>query len=314
MHPGIYLIIGVLLSATTLSVAALILWFRHSVHRPLANIAEAAEKLAKGEHSARVRLPATTRMGQLGASVNLLAERFQHDVSELRRLEQIRKEFVANVSHELRTPLATIKAFAETLGSGAVEDIENRMDFIQEIEKNADRMTRLVDDLLTISALESGKMPPIFELIDPMRLASEVVVSMMPLTQKKQIILRLDPFRDIPQLRADKNQLKQVLSNLLDNAIKYTAEQGTIRVTACAQDGQVTISVQDNGSGIPSEDLPRIFERFYRVDKARSRELGGTGLGLAIVKHIVEIHGGSVGVISAPGEGSTFSFTLPAAI
>ncbi len=292
---------------------ALFLWFRRSIHHPLANITQAAEKLAKGEHSARVHLSPTTKMGQLGASVNLLAERFQHDVSELRRLEQLRKEFVANVSHELRTPLATIKAFAETLGSGAINDTENRMDFIQEIEKNADRMTRLVDDLLTISALESGKMPPVFELTDPMRLASEVVVSMMPLAQKKQIILRLEPFRDIPQVRADKNQLKQVLTNLLDNAIKYTAEQGVIRVMASAQNGQITISVQDNGPGIPSGDLPRIFERFYRVDKARSRELGGTGLGLAIVKHIVEIHGGSVDVQSTPSAGSTFSFTLPGA-
>ena len=311
MSPSTAFAAGFAVGAAAL-LAAFAFVFRRSFSRPLSAISRVAEQLARGEHGARVRLPPATQFGRLGTTLNLLAERFQHDISELRRLEQIRKEFVANVSHELRTPLATIKAFAETLHSGAVEDTENRMEFIQEIEKNADRMTRLVDDLLTISALESGKLPPAFEPVDLMRVAREVVVGLMPLAQKKLIVLRLEPFH-IPQVRADKGQLKQVLTNLLDNAVKYTAEKGTIRLTASAQDGRVTVKVEDTGCGIPSQELPRIFERFYRVDKARSREMGGTGLGLSIVKHILELHGGSVGVESAVGRGSTFRFTLPSA-
>jgi len=234
-------------------------------------------------------------------------------VEELRRLEQVRKEFVANVSHELRTPLATIKAYAETLREGALEDGEHRGEFVQEIERNADRMTRLVDDLLTLSALESGSMSPAFEPVDLMDVAKEVVAGMMPLAQKRQAIIRVEPFQGIPQVRADKSQLKQVFTNLLDNAVKYAGEKGIIQVSACLQDGRPTVSVRDNGCGIPSEDLPRLFERFYRVDKNRSREFGGTGLGLAIVKHIIEVHGGSVSVSSEPGAGSVFSFTLPGA-
>ncbi|MFA6091497.1 MAG: ATP-binding protein [Elusimicrobiota bacterium] len=307
-----YCFIEVLLGAAASAVLAFF-WLRRSMSRPIAEIAAAAERLARGEHDARVRLPPTTRLGRLGATLNLLAERFQHDISELHRLEHVRKEFVANVSHELRTPLATIKAYAETLREGALEDAENRLEFISEIEKNAERMTRLVDDLLTISALESGKMPPVFEPVDLMDIAREVVVGMMALAQKKQAIIRLETFQGIARVRADKNQLKQVLTNLIENAVKYTGEKGIISVSASMQEGRPAVSVRDNGCGIPAESIPRIFERFYRVDKNRSRESGGTGLGLAIVKHIVEVHGGSVSVESTLGEGSVFRFTLPAA-
>jgi two-component system phosphate regulon sensor histidine kinase PhoR len=140
-----------------------------------------------------------------------------------------------------------------------------------------------------------------------------VTASLKPLAGRKELGLRLEPFHDVPAVRGDRGQLKQVFTNLLDNAIKFTPEQGVVRISATCADGRVTVSVQDTGIGIPAEDLPRIFERFYRVDKARSRELGGTGLGLAIVKHIVEAHGGSVAVESRLGEGSTFRFTIPAA-
>ncbi|HAH06431.1 MAG TPA: hypothetical protein DCM05_07880 [Elusimicrobia bacterium] len=230
---------------------------------------------------------------------------------EMRRLEEVRRDFVANVSHELRTPLASVKAYAETLREGALDDAANRLEFVGEIERSADRMTRLVDDLLVLSEIESGKRAPALETVSLMRVASEVAASLKPLAERKRIGLRLDPFQGVPDVRADRGQLKQVLTNLVDNAIKYTGEDGTVRIQAAVSEGRVSLSVTDTGPGIAAEHLPRIFERFYRVDKARSRELGGTGLGLAIVKHLVEAHGGSVCVESEPGKGSAFRVFLP---
>jgi len=282
-------------------------------NRAVSRITRTAERLADGDWSARVGPMPDDEFGRLGRSLDRLAERVQEDIAQLRRSDQVRKDFTANVSHELRTPLAAIKAFAETLHEGAAEDPEHRAEFIQEIESNADRMTRLVDDLLTLSTLDSKARSRALESVDLMRVAAEVTATLKPLASRKELGLRLEPFHDIPPVRGDRGQLKQVLTNLLDNAVKYTPEKGLVRVSASCAESRVTVSVQDTGPGIPAEDLPRIFERFYRVDKARSRELGGTGLGLAIVKHIVEAHGGSVAVESRPGAGSTFRFTLPAA-
>ena len=301
---GLGLLLAVLLCA---------LWLHRSLSRPVSEIARVAQRLAAGDWNARVAELPPDQYGRLARDINYLAERVQHDIAQLRRSEAVRKDFTANVSHELRTPLAAIKAFAETLYGGAAEDPEHSMEFILEIERNADRMTRLVDDLLTLSALDSGARPPAPESVDLMRIATEVAATLKPLAARKELGLRLEPFRTIPPVRGDRGQLKQVLTNLLDNAIKFTPEKGVVRVSASFADGRVTVAVQDTGIGIPAEDQPRIFERFYRVDKARSRELGGTGLGLAIVKHILEAHGGSVAVESRLGEGSTFRFTLPAA-
>ena len=288
------------------------LWFRLRYAKPLTEISAVADRLARGEHDARANLEPSTPLGRLGMTINLLAERFQHDLSELKRLEQVRHEFVSNASHELRTPLASIKVFAETL-SQPVEDPAERAEFVREIEENADRMARLVDDLLSLSALESGKQPPKFERIALTEVVGKVTATVKPLASKKRIVLRVEPMHDVPDVRADRGQLAQILTNLLDNAIKYTGDKGTVRVSAAPADAFVSVAVEDNGPGIPAEDLPRIFERFYRVDKARSREQGGTGLGLSIVKHLVELHGGALTVHSEPGRGSTFRFTLPAA-
>lgn len=289
------------------------IWISRSISRPLSSICLTAQKLAGGDFGARVAGLPPGEHRQLGDTLNLLAEKIQQDITQLRRLEQVRKDFVANVSHELRTPLATVKACAETLKSGAVEDPENRMEFLQEIEKSSDRMARLVDDLLTLSAIESGQRPPVFEPVSVMDITEEVAASLKPLAEKKSVTISLAESNGLPRISADKRQLKQVFTNLLGNAIKFVEPEGKILVSAAAKDGKVTVSVSDNGAGIPGEHLPRIFERFYRVDKSRSSELGGTGLGLAIVKHIVEAHGGSVGVESVSGRGSTFHFTLPAA-
>lgn len=307
MGPWLPFLLGAV--ATT---AAWWIWSRLRFAKPLQEIADVADRLARGEHDARVRLAPSTPLGRLGMTLNLLAERFQHDLSELRRLEQVRHEFVSNVSHELRTPLASIKVFAETLAQ-PVESAAERAEFLLEITENADRMARLVDDLLSLSALESGRQPPKFERTSVSAAVGAVAATMKPLATKKSIALRVEALHDVPDVRADRSQLRQVLVNLLDNAIKYTGEKGTVRVSAAPADSLVSIAIEDNGPGIPPEDQGRIFERFYRVDKARSREQGGTGLGLSIVKHIVELHGGAVSVVSEPGRGATFRFTLPIA-
>jgi two-component system phosphate regulon sensor histidine kinase PhoR len=234
-----------------------------------------------------------------------------HDITRLRKLEQVRKDFVANVSHELRTPLASIQAFAETLRRGGIDDSAHRMEFVEAIENGARRMARLIDDLLELSAIESGKRPPKLEALSLPEVAGDAARPLMHSARQRGISIDLAFPASLPLVRADRLQLLQVLTNLIDNAVKFNKDRGSVRVSAEGSPGRVFVSVADTGCGIPAEDLPRIFERFYRVDKARSRELGGTGLGLAIVKHIVEAHGGTVAVESPPGKGSIFRFTLP---
>jgi PAS domain S-box-containing protein len=230
------------------------------------------------------------------------------DVTELRRLETVRRDFVANVSHELRTPLASIRAMAETLQDGAINDMAVAGRFVNIIVGEVERLTRILEDLLILSRAES-KLPErhSFVLSDLVR---DVVERFQPQAGKAQIQLSYQGPRPL-MVVANRDQIEQVLVNLVDNAIKYTPPGGRVDVTAKPQDQLVTVYVVDTGIGILSQDLPRLFERFYRVDKARSRQSGGTGLGLSIVKHIVETHGGKVMVESEYGRGSTFSFTLP---
>jgi two-component system phosphate regulon sensor histidine kinase PhoR len=234
-----------------------------------------------------------------------------HDITRLRQLENIRRDFVANVSHELRTPLTSIKGMAETLREGALEDKNNRMDFVQSIERQSDQMIALVKDLLDLAAIESGKKAPKLELMTLTGLINDAVAEVKRLADKRKISLRVDIGKDIPAVMADRDQIRQVLINLLDNAIKFNKDGGSIIVSVRSESAYQWVSVEDTGVGIPSQDLARVSERFYRVDKARSRDMGGTGLGLSIVKHIVEAHGGTIRVQSDLGKGSTFSFSLP---
>lgn len=234
-----------------------------------------------------------------------------HDISKIKQLEDVRKDFVANVSHELRTPLTSIQGYAETLLSGALSDDKNSRDFVQTIHDQAERLSSLVNDLLDLSAIESGKKPPKpvpFPLHD---LVNEVAGSLSPFAKKHQVRFENNVPAALHPLMADRDQIKQVLINLVDNAIKFSHKEGTVTVEASGSDHDFMFSVKDTGVGIPASDIPRLFERFYRVDKGRSRELGGTGLGLAIVKHIVDAHGGAVRVESAPNEGSKFIVSLP---
>jgi two-component system phosphate regulon sensor histidine kinase PhoR len=236
-----------------------------------------------------------------------------HDITELRRLERIRQEFVANVSHELRTPIASIKGYAETLMEGALDDKDNAKEFISIIFQDANRLAALINDLLDLSKIESGKMNMSLVSLDPAKLLKGAVKVMEKQAKARSISLGIDLEPGLPQVKADETLFTQVMVNLLENAIKYTPEGGSVTVSAKKDNESLQVNVVDTGIGIPEKDLSRIFERFYRVDKARSRELGGTGLGLSIVKHIVQAHHGRVWVTSVPGTGSTFSFTIPLA-
>ena len=233
-----------------------------------------------------------------------------HDLTRLKQLERQREEFVANVSHELRTPLSLIKGYTETLLDGARNNPEVAERFLKIIERNTQRLDLLIQDLLTISALESGRMKLDLSPVNLRALAEKVLNFLHTKAENKNAQL----INELPELtaNADVNRLDQVLANLVDNAIKYGRAEGRVVVGGKKyDDGRLEIFVRDDGPGIPPEALDRVFERFYRVDKARSRDQGGTGLGLAIVKHIVQAHGGEVRCESEPGKGATFFFTLP---
>ena len=234
-------------------------------------------------------------------------------MSDLERLERVRKDFVANVSHELRTPLTAIRGYAETLLDGALDDHENNRKFLQVIRAHSIRLNNIASDLLTLSELESGKPLAEPERI-PLAAALESALNTVEAEARvREVTVRSDAEGDV-FVMGDRTRLEQAFINLLDNAIKFNHPGGEVSVAAGpAGDGKVRVSISDTGVGIPSEDLSRIFERFYRADKARSREMGGTGLGLAIVKHIVERMAGSIQVESTLGKGSTFTLTLPAA-
>jgi two-component system phosphate regulon sensor histidine kinase PhoR len=233
-----------------------------------------------------------------------------HDITEIRRLETVRRDFVANVSHELKTPLTSIKGFIETLLEGALEDKENNRNFLKIIQSHADRLDALVNDLLSLSHLESKEIRVDKTDFDLNAQVEEVLRGFKSQLKAKGIEVEYAVLKNL-KVSADKDRIHQVLVNLIDNAIKFNKEKGSIKLYAESVNGNLKVIVEDSGMGIPSKDIPRIFERFYRVDKARSRELGGTGLGLSIVKHIIELHNGAVGVESTEGLGSKFWFTLP---
>ena len=234
-----------------------------------------------------------------------------HDVSELRRLENLRSEFVANVSHELKTPLSAIKAYAETLRLGAVDDPDNNLDFVHRIEAQANRLHQLIVDLLHLARVESGREALDLDVLSLTPLVEASVNQFATAAAAKEISVELVPANSPVSVQADPAAVRTILENLIDNAIKYTPPKSRVAIRWEASESVARITIQDNGVGIESEDQERVFERFYRVDQARSRELGGTGLGLAIVKHVTQAMGGSVELISTPGEGTTFCVCLP---
>jgi two-component system phosphate regulon sensor histidine kinase PhoR len=236
-----------------------------------------------------------------------------HDTTDLERLEQVRKDFVANVSHELRTPLAGIIGYSDTLLDGALDDAENRRRFVEVIRANAVRLGSIAADLLVLSELESGTDPSEPEVVSVRAVLDAALTTVEAEARARDVRLVREDIQDV-HAAGSRLRLEQALLNLLANAIKFNRAGGEARVRVVSQaDGRISIIVSDSGVGIPSQDLPRIFERFYRVDKARSRQVGGTGLGLSIVKHVVERMNGTVHVESQLGRGSTFTLLLPAA-
>jgi two-component system sensor histidine kinase VicK len=235
------------------------------------------------------------------------------DVTEQEKLDRMRKEFVANVSHELRTPLTTIKSYTETLLDGALENKEHAIKFLKVIDSESERMTRLVKDLLQLSKLEYDSIQWNMKKISIYKIVSECVYRMNISAEQKNQMLEFNSDLDIPEIMGDRDRIEQVIVNILSNAIKYTHENGKIIINLSLKENEIIVNVTDNGIGIPKEDLPRLFERFYRVDKARSRMLGGTGLGLSIARQIVEAHKGKIKIQSEYGQGTQVFISLPVA-
>ena len=245
----------------------------------------------------------------LGAGQLLLV---LQDLTALRRLETVRSDFVANVSHELRTPLASLKAMAETLEDGALDDPPAARDFVGRMHREIDGLTQLVNELLTLTRIESGEERLRFSAIAPSELVIDAVRRMGALAGRAAISLTAEVPTDLPPVSADAERIAQVLANLIHNAVKFTPAGGAVRVSAAAGEGVVRFAVRDDGAGLAPDELDRVFERFYKSDRARVR--GGTGLGLAIAKHLVQAHGGTIRAESpGPGGGATFTFTLPLA-
>jgi two-component system phosphate regulon sensor histidine kinase PhoR len=245
----------------------------------------------------------------LEEEIKRMFEKTKADIDYLQKLERIRTEFIANVSHELRTPIFAIQGYIETLLSGAINDENVNKNFLEKANSHTVNLSNLLNDLIDISMIESGEMRMSYRYFRINEYLETLVHELMPIAAEKNIEMIYHPVRDNLQLFGDKNKLRQVLINLILNAIKYT-EEGKVEVMIEEEAKFGRIIIRDTGIGIPEEDLSRIFERFYRVDKARSRSVGGTGLGLAIVKHIVEAHSSKVEVKSKIGEGSEFSFRL----
>jgi signal transduction histidine kinase len=284
-------------------------WIHYAVQEPLREITALCESLARGRFDQR--LPRMHQpFSRLALSLNRLAIRLEHNRRQIEKLEKLRIEFVSNVSHELKTPLTSIHGYTETLLSTEKPDAQNYYRFLNKIKKNSERLEFLISDLLELSKFESQK-----DLIHPVSFEARVLFEKVHqffeeklIRKKHTLTLHCAPKVTVT---ADMNRIEQVLINLVDNAIKYTPEDTEIQLRLEREDSLAKIVVSDNGQGIPDEHLNRIFERFYRVDRARSRSLGGTGLGLAIVKHIVQAHGGSVDVSSKAGVGTSFTINLP---
>ena len=233
-----------------------------------------------------------------------------YEQTQIELLERIRQEFLSNVSHELRTPLTSILAFVETLEDGAINDSENNQRFLSVIRKNAERMHHLIDDILELSSIEAGQIRIEAKSMLLAPLVNEISLNLSGKANERKIRIINMIEADI-RIWADRIRLEQMLTNLIDNAVKFSRFEGKVTISVEEKENAFLINVADEGEGISHEHLQRIFERFYRTDRARSRDIGGTGLGLAIVKHLARLHGGEASAVSNPGKGSTFTIELP---
>lgn len=280
------------------------------ISSPIEEMVRIAEAIQSGDLQKRIPVRSNDEFGKLSVTLNSMVDTLNSDIDKLTKLERVRTQFLGNVSHELRTPIFAIQGMLETLLQGALEDTEVRRDFVQRALANTQRLDTLLGDLIEISRVESGDMKMSFRYFALRPFLSQLLEELQPLALEKHISLSLMEGDDNIEVVGDKERLKQVMINLINNAMKYSPEHTDIKLSFAKRDSDVIVAVNDSGIGIGPEHLPRIFERFYRVDKERSRDAGGTGLGLAIVKHIVEAHGSTIEVQSEIGKGSTFSFSL----
>ena len=291
---------GVAAAAVALFVAR---WLARGMTQPLRDMAQAAQGMERGEYGQRVETRSRDEVGQLAIAFNRMS-------GELENVERLRRDLVGNVSHELKTPISALRAHLENMIDGVEPaDPEN----LQVMLAQSERLGRLVDQLLELSRLESGDLHLRREPIRLSPLVSQVVSEIAVTRRGHDVALEQEVPADLPAVFADPERVHQVLFNLLDNAVRFTPAGGRVTISASRHNGSVDVAVHDTGPGIPAEHLPRLFERFYRVDTARSRDDGGTGIGLAIARSVVEAHGGRIWAASEPGHGSTFTFELPAA-
>ena len=311
LNDQVQLVVWILGFIVVVIVAVVSIQVAGKITRPIQHIADTAAAITQGDLKARVEEGGGDEIASLAAGINEMARTLGADLERQRKLERVRTEFLGNVSHELRTPIFSIQGYLETLMDGAVDDPAVNREFLGKAHTHAERLNALLNDLIEISRIESGEMKMSFRWFPLNQFLEAVEDDMRPLADRKQIQLTTE-YPAVPDLRVwgDRDRLKQVMVNLIENAVKYTEAGGSVRVGVVLEPDQAMISVSDSGIGIPEDHHRRIFERFYRVDKDRSRDVGGTGLGLAIVKHIVEAHGGTISVSSEPAKGSVFTFTV----
>ena len=283
----------------------------HRISKPMADIAAGLERIRSGNLSEHLEVQSNDEIGRVALAVNELVEKLKSDITQLEKLGRVRSEFLGNVSHELRTPIFAIQGFLETLLNGAVNDPKVNRSFLEKAQAQAQRLDALLSDLINISQIESGEMKMSFRYFRVNEFLESRIKDFQPAAGKLglNLVLELNTGNSV-EVYGDRERMQQVMSNLIENAMRYNKEGGEVRIFSALNDEGVLIGVSDTGVGIASEHLSRIFERFYRVDKDRSREVGGTGLGLAIVKHIIEAHDSSVEVESEVGRGTTFRFIL----
>ncbi|MEW6363338.1 MAG: ATP-binding protein [Acidobacteriota bacterium] len=298
------------LIALLLATLAVVVSSRRFV-KPVAEMAAAAEDIKAGNLDRPIPVERNDEVGRLGIALREMVDKLRADITQMKKLERMRSEFLGNVSHELRTPIFAIQGFIETLVGGAVNDPRVNIEFLKKALDHTTRLNALLNDLIEISRIETGEMKLSLRYFNVGEMLEGIQEEMKPPADQKSIALNLAARPDnATDALGDPERIRQVITNLVDNAIKYTNPGGSVTISAANEAERVRIAVEDTGCGISSDHIPRIFERFYRVDKDRSREAGGTGLGLAIVKHIVEAHGSQVSVVSTPGRGSIFSFAL----
>ena len=296
---GRYFLWGGLIAVTLALVMTFFLSRR--ILAPVKALTSAAKHLGRGDFSQRVKVKDRSELGELADTFNSMA-------SDLERAEQLQRNMVADIAHELRTPLSNIRGYLEAIGDGVIKPEANTIHFLDE---EATLLSRLVDDLQELSLAETGELKLDRREEDIIKLIKQTVAAKQTQVPAKGVLISTDLSDGLPVVNIDSRRISQVLHNLLENAVVHTGSGGSIVATAEKQDNWVKISVTDTGEGIPAEDLPYIFERFYRVDKSRSRATGGSGLGLTIAKRLVEAHGGQIEAQSEVGKGSCFSFTLP---